>query len=174
MRDVSRKCYDVPVTDATPWLTPEEESTWRQWLALAEGIPAALHAQLQAETELSLQDYDVLVQLTESPDNRLRINALARAVVWERSRLSHHLKRMEKRGLVARESCDDDGRGNFVIATPAGIAAITAAAPGHVAIVRKLFVEPLTARDQGALARITNALHEALNEHSHRNTFAKP
>src|SRR5688572_2840237 len=113
--------YAGPMT--TPWLTEEEQQLWRAWLALGSALPAALHRELQADAGLSLPDFDVLVQLSESADGRLRVSDLARALGWERSRLSHHVGRMERRGLVTREECVDDGRGAFVVLTSGGRAA---------------------------------------------------
>ena len=136
---------------APAWLSEGESQVWRSWLRLSAALPAALHRQLQADSDLSLQDFDVLVQLTEAPDRQLRVAALADAVHWERSRLSHHLKRMEGRGLVQRIECTDDGRGFFVSVTRAGMRALAAAAPGHVASVRDLFFGALTEREAKSL-----------------------
>jgi DNA-binding MarR family transcriptional regulator len=138
-----------------PWLDDREQVTWLSWLRLSAELPAALHRQLQSDADLSLPDYDVLVQLAAAPQRRLRTTALARAVHWERSRLSHHVKRMESRGLVERVACDDDGRGNFVELTRAGAAALAGAAPGHVAAVRHYFLDALDADEQETLAALT-------------------
>ena len=86
----------------------------------------------------------MLVQLTDSPEGRVRVTDLARALSWEKSRASHHLTRMERRGLVRREECRDDGRGAFVVLSPEGRAAIEQAAPGHVRTVRSLVFDDLT------------------------------
>jgi DNA-binding MarR family transcriptional regulator len=120
------------MTDESSWLPADSERLWRRWLRLNALLPAALHRQLQADADLSLPDFDVLVQLTDSPEGRVRVTDLARALSWEKSRVSHHITRMERRGLVAREECRDDGRGAFVVLTPEGRAAIEKAAPGRV------------------------------------------
>jgi DNA-binding MarR family transcriptional regulator len=143
------------VTDTTPWLDADDLATWLSWLRLSAELPAALNRQLQADSDLTLQDYDVLVQLSGTPEGRLRISALARAIHWERSRLSHHVKRMEARGLVVREACDDDGRGNFVALTPAGSAALDQASPGHVRTVQELFFGGLDAAERRTLGGLT-------------------
>jgi DNA-binding MarR family transcriptional regulator len=143
------------VTDTTPWLDADDLATWLSWLRLSAELPAALNRQLQADSDLTLQDYDVLVQLSGTPEGRLRISALARAIHWERSRLSHHVKRMEARGLVVREACDDDGRGNFVALTPAGSAALDQASPGHVRTVQELFFGGLDAAEKRTLGGLT-------------------
>lgn len=143
------------MTDQAPWLDDTQQAVWRQWLAVQAGLPAALHRQLTDDAGLSLQDFDVLVALTDVADGRLRVSELASALSWERSRLSHHVKRMEKRGLVEREECVDDGRGAYVVLTAAGRDAITAAAPDHVRTVRRLVFDALDADDLRALDRIT-------------------
>jgi DNA-binding MarR family transcriptional regulator len=86
----------------------------------------------------------------------VRVSALAAALGWERSRLSHHVTRMERRGLVAREECGDDGRGAFVVLTPEGRSAIEAAAPGHVRTVRSLVFDELTPAEVASLEAITS------------------
>ena len=143
---------------STPWLSAQEQHLWRSWLALGSALPAALHRELQADAGLSLPDFDVLVQLSESADGRLRMSELARALGWERSRLSHHVGRMERRDLVAREKCADDGRGAFVVLTPAGRRAIEDAAPHHVRTVRRLVFDPLDDQDVADLDRIVTTL----------------
>ncbi len=138
-------------TDDTPWLDDRQQQVWRAWLRVGSRLPAALNRQLQRDSELSLQDFDVLVQLTDVDEGRVRVSALAAALGWERSRLSHHVTRMERRGLVAREECDDDGRGAFVVLTPTGRAAIERAAPGHVRTVRSLVFDALSPAEVDAL-----------------------
>ncbi|KQT90890.1 MarR family transcriptional regulator [Marmoricola sp. Leaf446] len=149
--------YDPPVsiTSEAPWLTGDQQRVWRRWLAVQAALPAALHRQLQQDSGLSLPDFDVLVQLTDQVDGRVRVSVLAAELQWERSRLSHHVKRMESRGLVRREECDDDGRGWFVQLTDAGRDAIVAAAPDHVREVRELVFEDLTVDELAVLDRVT-------------------
>lgn len=132
------------------WLTDEEQQVWRQWLDLGARITNALSRELQLDSTISLADYEVLVNLSESPDHRQRVVALAEAIKWERSRLSHQITRMAKRGLVRRESCDNDGRGAFVILEEQGLEAITDAAPGHVEAVRHMMFDGLSAEQLAA------------------------
>ena len=149
-------------TDDTPWLDDRQQQVWRAWLRVGSRLPAALNRQLQRDSELSLQDFDVLVQLTDVDEGRVRVTALAAALGWERSRLSHHVTRMERRGLVAREECDDDGRGAFVVLTPAGRAAIERAAPGHVRTVRSLVFDALAPAEVDALGDALAAVLDRL------------
>ena len=146
------------MTDTSLWLDEDDLVTWLSWLRLSTELPGALNRQLQADSDLTLQDYDVLVQLSEAPEGQLRISALARAIHWERSRLSHHVKRMESRGLVVRIACDDDGRGNFVALTPVGSAALDQASPGHVRTVQNLFFGGLDAHQKQVLGELTDKM----------------
>ncbi|QQS00917.1 MAG: MarR family transcriptional regulator [Austwickia sp.] len=142
------------MTTGNGWLDDNEQRIWRQWLDVATALPAALGADLAAHG-LSLPDYGVLVALSESPDHAQRVLALAERLGWERSRASHHLTRMEKRDLVRRTCCPDDARGQLVTATPEGLDRLRAAAPDHVAGVRRYLFDGLDAADVAALDRIT-------------------
>lgn len=128
----------------TKWLNSREQQVWRAWINAHIHINAELAQQLSAETSLSLADYEVLVHLSEAPDHQQRIVALANMMQWSRSRLSHQITRMSKRGLVRRTTCDADGRGAYVVLEPAGLEAIATAAPGHVAKVRELVFDQLS------------------------------
>jgi DNA-binding MarR family transcriptional regulator len=127
------------------WLTDDEQRAWRGLVQMTSRLDSRLNRELQQTSGLSLADYDVLVLLTEAPDGRLRVFELAEDLQWEQSRLSHHLARMQRRGLVAREECTTDRRGAFVVLTDAGQDAIEKAAPGHVALVRQLVFDGLSA-----------------------------
>jgi DNA-binding MarR family transcriptional regulator len=130
---------------ATPrWLDEREAHLWRTWLRLNQELTSVLEDQISRDGGLSGADYAVLVPLTESPDGRLRFRELGREILWDRSRLSHHVTRMEKRGLVVREECAEDARGAMVRVTTAGRAAIEGAAPGHVAATRQHFFDLLS------------------------------
>ncbi|WP_374194707.1 MarR family winged helix-turn-helix transcriptional regulator [Streptomyces sp. VRA16 Mangrove soil] len=115
---------------------------------------------LQSRFGLSAADYAVLAELTRAPGLRLRVVELAEELGWEKSRVSHHLARMARRGLVDREGCSSDRRGVHVRVTQAGCAAIEAAAPHHVDDVRRLFLDHLTPHQVALLAEITDVLRE--------------
>jgi DNA-binding MarR family transcriptional regulator len=156
----------------TRWLDEGEQRAWRSYLQMHGQLLARLNRQLQADSSLSLADYEVLVMLTEVPDGRLRPFELQRGLQWEQSRLSHQLTRMQRRGLVSREGCTDDGRGAFIVLTDAGRRAIETAAPGHVDAVRRLFFDGLT-RDQITMLRQLStqmlARLDASTEHAQQN-----
>jgi len=114
--DGERRGEDTAVTDPR-WLDEHEQQAWRRYLDMQAQLQTRLHRELQRESSLSLADFDVLVALTDRPDTRIRVLELAEAVQWEKSRLSHHLVRMQRRGLIERQDCPDDARGAFVVLT---------------------------------------------------------
>jgi DNA-binding MarR family transcriptional regulator len=126
------------------WLSADEQRAWRAYLQMERLLQVRLNQQLQAESGLSLPEYEVLVHLSEAPGGRVRPFQLVDALQWEQSRVSHQLTRMQRRGLVAREDCPSDGRGAFVVLTEAGRSAIESAAPGHAAAVRHLVFDRLS------------------------------
>ncbi|MDO0925004.1 helix-turn-helix domain-containing protein [Streptomyces sp. TG1A-8] len=148
--------------EAPRWLTPVEERAWRGMLRMHDLLVNRTGRSLQSEFGLSAADYSVLAELTRAPDDRLRILELAKVLGWEKSRVSHHLARMVKRGVIAREECADDGRGAYVTVTPAGRAALEAAAPQHVEDIRHLFLDHLSPGQIALLAEITDSVIEKI------------
>lgn len=140
-------------TTRVPWLDERESRLWRDWLHTQARLHLAIQRDLRSGSELSEADFEVLVHLTES-ERGLRMSELARGLQWDRSRVSHLVGRMERRGLVRRDVCAEDGRGAVVAATDEGRAAIEKAAPGHVVTVRREFLDRLDDDDRAALARI--------------------
>ena len=115
-----------------------------------------------------MPDFEVLVHLTDSPEGRIRVTDLARLLQWERSRVSHHVTRMERRRLVQRVECAEDGRGAFVVITPQGRAAIEQAAPAHARAVRELVFDSLTDRELASLTAITDKVLGRLGQRAAR------
>jgi DNA-binding MarR family transcriptional regulator len=152
------------VRDTSPkgtWLTPKQQRAWVAYMRVQLRMNYEMNRQLQAESGLSLSDYDVLVALSGDRDEGMRVSDLAAQIGWERSRLSHQLRRMEERGLTERRPSAEDGRTTNVVLTPSGRQAIDEAAPGHVELVRRLFFDALP---ENLLAPFTAAL-----EHIHVN-----
>ena len=149
--------------NATPprWLNPTEMAAWRRYIVASRRLLEALDADL-ADHELSMPDYEILAQLSEAPDRRMRMSELADVAMLSRSRLSHRIKVMEKAGWVKREACPEDKRGYFAVMTPKGWKAIVAAAPDHVESVRTRFMDHLTKADQQVLAEIFERIEESL------------
>jgi DNA-binding MarR family transcriptional regulator len=146
------------------WLDEHEQRAWRGYLAMNAQLTARLHQRMQAEAGLSLADFEVLVDLSDRPDNRARVLELAESLQWEKSRLSHHLARMQRRGLVAREDCPADARGAFVVLTGTGRSALEQAAPPHVASVRDLVFDRLTDEQVETLRTISDTVLARLHE----------
>ncbi|MFJ5865023.1 MarR family winged helix-turn-helix transcriptional regulator [Streptomyces parvus] len=142
--------------NATPrGLTPKEQTAWDGFIRTQEKLIGRLSRYVQADSGMSPADFIVLAKLTEA-GGRMRFMGLTRLVEWEKSRMSHQVERMAKRGLVTKEDCPDDGRGSFIVATPAGCQAIEGAAPLHVEHVRRLFIDALTKDELDALTRISS------------------
>ena len=150
--------------DDVRWLNQREERAWRALQHMQMRLEAELARQLSADSGLSYPDYLVLVALTDRPEGRMRLYELADILGWEKSRLSHHIARMTDRNLVAKERCDADRRGAYVVVTSKGRREIEAAAPGHVAAVRRLFVDQLTPSQLAAVGDAAEAVLAALEE----------
>jgi DNA-binding MarR family transcriptional regulator len=140
------------------WLDGRQQRAWRGYLAMQAQLQAALHRRLQADAGLSLADYDVLVALGDRRDAPLRVRELAETLQWEKSRLSHHLSRMQQRGLVERQDCPDDARGAFIALSDEGRRAIEQAAPAHVEAVRELVFDGLDEAQVETLADIADVV----------------
>lgn len=142
--------------NSVPWLSEHENAAWRSFLALSRSMERAIDRQLQRDSELSSSEYHVLVPLSESKDGSMASRELLRHLDWERSRLSHMLSRMEKRGMVCRKPSPHDARGLIVEITDHGRQAINAAAPAHLAMVREAFVDHLSADDMHVMVAMAD------------------
>ncbi|MFD8001780.1 MarR family winged helix-turn-helix transcriptional regulator [Streptomyces mirabilis] len=151
--------------NATPrWLNPDEKAAWDSFIRMQETLIGRLSRRVQADSGMSASDFIVLANLTETGGGRMRFLDLAKLVEWEKSRMSHQVTRMAKRGLVTREECPDDGRGAFIVATPAGYKAIEEAAPKNVEHVRRLLIDALTPEELSTLGQISKRVLEHMEE----------
>jgi DNA-binding MarR family transcriptional regulator len=132
-------------------------------------LDSALNRRLASESGLSSADYELLVPLSEASGQQLRACDLARAVDWEKSRLSHHINRMRARGLISREDCPTDARGAVIRLTEQGRHAIEAAAPDHVESVRRYFLDLLSPEEIDTLASIANRVLNHLTDRAPQN-----
>jgi DNA-binding MarR family transcriptional regulator len=157
----------MSMTEATStvprWLTATEQSAWRGYLDMHAKLNARLNREMQEQSGISITDFSVLVQLSEHPDARMRVLELARALRWEKSRLSHQLTRMEQRQLVARSNCSEDRRGAFVVLTDHGRDVVEAAAPQHVESVRRYVFDEITPDQVAALDEIARTVGARLD-----------
>jgi len=143
-------------------LTARELAIWRSLLDTTAELRRVLGAKLQ-ESGLSPADYQVLLALREADGTRLRSSELAATIEWERSRLSHHLGRMERRGLIRRDDCATDSRGAEVSLTESGAAAFRRAGAPHLRAIKKHFVDALTPEQLEALADVLQSLQRHLH-----------
>lgn len=147
------------------WLDDDERDAWRNFSLMQLQLFGLLGRELAAEG-LSYPDYLVLAGLSDRDDRRARLVELGRDLGWEKSRISHHISRMEQRGLVTKTRCPTDRRGWFVAMTDAGLAAITEAAPGHVEVVRRHFIDLLDPAEVRTLGDIATRVLEHLPDGS--------
>ena len=148
----------------TRWLSDQEQRLWRDFLRVHIDLQAAIGRDLQVSSGLAAGEFQVLVHLSEAPERRLRVTELAHSMRWERSRLSHQLSRMEKRGLIIRRECPEDARGAFAELTPRGADAIEAAAPAHVETVRRVLFDTLTQDQLRSLGEICATVLAGLDQ----------
>lgn len=144
------------------WLDPQEQRAWRAYLVGTTLLMERLDRELGETFDLSLSEYEILVRLSEAPENRMRMAVLASSLSHSRSRLTHTVKRMELRGLVVRSSCSDDGRGVEATLTEEGGSLLAAAAPLHVRGVRRLLVDLVGPADFAAVGRAFEQVSDAL------------
>ncbi|WP_433609733.1 MarR family winged helix-turn-helix transcriptional regulator [Dactylosporangium sp. CA-139114] len=144
------------------WLDEDEFRAWIGYRRMKALLDLQIGRELAANQGLSEPDYDVLSSLSAAEDRRIRLSEMAERMLWSKSRLSHHVTRMQQRGLVTREECPSDGRGAFIVLTDAGMATLRAAAPGHVAAVREHFIDLLTEEQIRVLGEAADAVVEHL------------
>jgi DNA-binding MarR family transcriptional regulator len=146
------------------WLDAEEQKAWRAWLYSSQLLQERLDRELTRETGISHAYYEILVQLSEAPERRMRMSQLADRSLSSRSRLSHAVTRLEERGWVAREVCAEDGRGQLAVLTDAGFAALAAAAPVPVEGVRTHLFDQLTPEQVAAMRDLGETLLRHLTD----------
>ncbi len=147
------------------WLDADEQKAWRAWLYSTQLLQERLNAELQHDTGISHPYYEILVQLSETPGRMLRMSELADRSLSSRSRLSHAVSRLEERGWIRRQVCEEDGRGQLAVLTDEGFAALEAAAPIHVESVRKHLFDQLSDEQVTAMRGIGETLLKHLAPH---------
>jgi DNA-binding MarR family transcriptional regulator len=149
------------------WLDPREDRAWRAFMHVRDQLNAYLNQHLLQDSGLSGADYEILAVLSGLPEGRMPAQELGALVQWEKSRLSHQIRRMQERGLVAREANPADGRSAMICLLPAGRQAIQDAAPQHVHNVRRHFTGLFTPAELDTLA----ALNERILHHLAEEPF---
>ncbi|MGO1167318.1 MAG: MarR family winged helix-turn-helix transcriptional regulator [Janibacter sp.] len=145
------------------WLDEDEMTTWLRLVALAEVLPSRLDAQVRRDAGLTHFEYQVLAMLSDAPDRTLRMSWLARRTHATLPRLSHVVKRLEDRGLVARSRSLTDARATDAVLTAQGWDQLVDAAPGHVTFVRERILDQLTPQQVEALGEVSDALLSSLD-----------
>lgn len=140
--------------EKTRWLTEDEQRVWRLTRDFQQLLDLAIDRQLLEIASMSSADYAVLVCLSEGDSAGLRARELGSQLGWDRSRVSHQVRRMAARGLVSKETCEDDGRGTIVRITEQGEREIRAAAPQHVEKVRDLYIDQLSDEEISTLTDV--------------------
>ena len=141
------------------WLSPAEQIAWRALLRGTSSLMSALDADLQPHG-VSLSEYEILAMLSEQPDQMTRMSALADMVAQSRSRLTHAANRLERRGWVARQRSESDGRGVLLLLTPAGDEAVRKLAPIHLDSVRERLIDLMDSDDLVRLGRLMEVIAE--------------
>lgn len=156
------RAEDPRVLTAPQWLDATEMRAWLGLVQVMQLLPLALDRQLIEEADLPHAYYQLLAVLSEAPGRSLRMNALAQLTATSQSRLSHSISRLEERGWVERRPCPDDRRGQVAVLTGPGFEALAAAAPGHLAEVRRRVFDLLRPEQVDALADVASTLAEGL------------
>lgn len=147
--------------DDALWLNDREQRVWRAHLAVNRLLTHRLTRDLQVHG-LTVGDYEILVNLSETSGRRMRMTELADQTLLSKSRLSHQVTRLEKSDLVRRENCDSDGRGMHAVLTEHGFTTLRAVAPYHVRSVRENFIDRLTPEQLQQLEDVLEPLADYL------------
>jgi DNA-binding MarR family transcriptional regulator len=144
-------------------VSAEEWEVWRSFYTMRRQLDLALERQLHDDADISAPDYEVLLTLFESPDKQLRARELGTLLGWEKSRLSHQVTRMERRGLVRRSDCDTDARGTWIEITPDGSRATLGAMRDHARSIRRFFFDVITEEEKRVLKDVSVRVLDAID-----------
>ncbi|MGV8885732.1 MAG: MarR family winged helix-turn-helix transcriptional regulator [Microbacteriaceae bacterium] len=144
-------------------VSPQEWDAWRSFTTMRQHLDRTLEQGLQSEGDLSAADFHVLIALFEAPDRTMRARDLSQRIGWERSRLSHQVTRMHKRGLLEKTGCDTDGRGTWIGLTPDGRLAVLTAMREHSARIRRYFFDVLSSDELATLHALSERVLIALD-----------
>jgi DNA-binding MarR family transcriptional regulator len=142
-------------------LSDSEQSAWRTFIESSWALHTHLEDELRAQTGLSMNDYHVMVVLSEAPEHRLRMGELANRLVFSPSRITYQISSMVKRGLVRKQPCPEDGRGQEAVLTDEGMAALESAAPLHLITVRDSFIDHLDPDELEVIGRVFGKVRKA-------------
>lgn len=143
-------------------LSDREREVWRSFHVMRRQLDLTLERRLLADAGISTADFEILLSLREADGERLRAGRIADLIGWEKSRVSHQLTRMESRGLVARENCDDDARGVWIVITESGRQSVDHAIGDRAAVIREYFLDQLSADEQQQLVDVSHRVLDRL------------
>jgi DNA-binding MarR family transcriptional regulator len=152
--------------DTTRWLDDEEMRIWRAFVEVRGRVTAELEQSLKQDAGMTLDDYEVLVLLSEAPEQRMRMTAMSESLVHSQSRLTQRIDRMVKRGWVRREQCPEDRRGTLAVITSEGLMVIEASAPGHVSDVRELLIDLIEPGERAVVADVLERVAASARQRS--------
>lgn len=151
--------------DDTRWLDDEETRIWRGFVEASQRVAHELDQALKQNADMTHDDYEVLVVLSEAPAHRMRMTELSQRLVHSQSRLTQRVDRLVKRGWVGREQCPEDRRGVHAVITPEGITQIEAVAPGHVRDVREFLIDLIEPGERPIVADVLERVATHAREH---------
>jgi len=152
----------VHMTGDVRWLDADEQTAWLSFLEGWVRLQDRLDRDLKADYGMTLEDYEILVFLSEAPERRMRMSDLAERLVVSPSRLTYRVDRLDEAGLVTRERCADDGRSVWAVLSEAGRQRLVDAAPVHVTAVRELLVDRFDRDEWLMLGRRFRSVADAL------------
>lgn len=151
--------------DNPPWLDAEEMRIWRGFVEASGRVDYELGQALKRNADMTHDDYEVLVLLSETPDHRMRMTEMSQRLVHSQSRLTQRVDRLVKRGWVCREQCDEDRRGVNAVITAAGMTQIETAAPDHVRDVRAFLIDLIEPDERKIFADVLERVATHAREH---------
>jgi DNA-binding MarR family transcriptional regulator len=161
----------VGAVEEPRWLSTEEQQTWFALTGVLTWLPDAVDAQLQRDAGISHFEYQVMAMLSLSPQRTRRMSEVAALANGALPRLSRTVDRLDKRGWVIRRPDPVDGRATLAVLTEAGWEKVVATAPGHVAEVRRLIIDPLTRAQVRQLHEIATRIGQLVQPDGARPTL---
>ena len=149
---------DIP----SRWLSADEQKLWRSYLCAHFRLTKALNEDMEKTAGFDHLTYEIFVNLSESKDHSIRMSDLAKSVSASKSRLTYRIEQLEKEGLVIREACEEDGRGQWCVLTKKGYKSLVEAAPHHVQAVLENFIDPISGEDLENLVKIFDSIAETV------------
>ena len=146
------------------WLSAVDQKAWRSYLTGSQLLSTQLDKELREKHGIGLPEYEILVRLSEHENRTMRMALLATDTTMSRSRLTHSVARMEKRGLLERSAIPEDGRSVNCVMTEAGWQLLQSAAPDHVSGVRSHLVDLLDPEEMEILGRIFTKVSDHMTD----------